>query len=251
MTRDADDRLDSERSFHDRLFGGEKRRREERVGRFYSVIEGSLAYYRSLVDENCPGRRVLDYGCGEGLWTFYMAERGAQVTAIDISEVAIEEARKRITWLVMDAQDLDFPDRSFDFVCGTAILHHLDLERAYEEVSRVLKEDGRAVFLEPLGHNPLINLYRRLTPDIRTRDEHPLRMEDIELARRYFSGVEARFFHLLSLPLFPLRRFRCFPYLLKASERLEGILFRRFPSLGRYSWMVVLTLSGPRAVTQD
>jgi SAM-dependent methyltransferase len=46
----------------------------------------------------------------------------------------------------------------------TAVLHHLDLEVALGEVRRVLKKGGLAVFSEPLAHNPLVRLFRAVTP---------------------------------------------------------------------------------------
>jgi SAM-dependent methyltransferase len=238
-------RQESEREFHNKLFAEESEGREKIVGKYYSVLEGSLDFYRAYIDENCRSRKVLDYGCGEGLWSFYMAERGAEVTAIDISEVAVEQARKRLRFLSMDAEETDFEDDSFDLICGTAILHHLDLRKCFTEIARVLRPGGSAIFLEPMGHNPLINLYRKRTGDIRTRDEHPLRMEDFELAREYFSGVETRFFHLVTLPLFLLRNFRIFKPLLKLANFFEAWLLRKLPVLEKYSWMVVMKLSDP------
>jgi len=243
---EAASRQESEREFHNKLFAEDSEGREKVVGKYYSVLEGSLDFYRAYIDENCPRSRVLDYGCGEGLWSFYMAERGAEVTAIDISEVAVEQAKKRLTFLAMDAEHTDFEDDSFDLVCGTAILHHLDLNKCFAELARVLRPSGSAIFLEPMGHNPLINLYRRRTGDIRTPDEHPLRMEDFELAREYFSGVETRFFHLVTLPLFLVRDFFFFKPLLRAANACEAWLLKRLPFLERYSWMVVLKLSEPR-----
>ncbi len=239
-------RQESEREFHDKLFGEGTQSRDEKVGKFYSVIEGSMDFYRDHINRNCKDNRVLDYGCGEGLWSFYMAERGAKVTAIDISEVAIEQARNCIDWRAMDAEDLDLPDDSFDMICGTSILHHLDLEKCYHEIARVLSPDGNAVFLEPMGHNPLINLYRKMTGNIRTKDEHPLRMQDLELAERYFSSVETKFFHLLSLASFPLRNFWFFKPLLKLLHAIEARLFKLVPFLQKYSWMVVIKLAEPK-----
>ena len=120
------------------------------------------------------------------------AAAGAHATGIDISPVAIEmgvrEAasrglRDRTHFAVMNAEALDFPDASFDRVCGSGILHHLDLKKAYGEIARVLRPNGYGIFLEPLGHNPLINWYRRRTPQMRTEDEHPLLKSDLALAR--------------------------------------------------------------------
>lgn len=123
------------------------------------------------------------------------------MTGIDISDVAITESRLRadreqvkgVDFLVMDAEALEFDDSTFDLVCGLGILHHLDLRRAYAELARTLKPDGSGIFVECLAHNPPINLYRRATPQIRTEDEHPLLMGDLELAKQYFGTVQARF----------------------------------------------------------
>ncbi|WP_428491963.1 hypothetical protein [Rhodopila sp.] len=57
---------------------------------------------------------------------------------------------------------------------GIGIIHHLDTRQASREVARVLRPDGNAVFWEPMGTNPIIGLYRMLTPNARTVDEHPL-----------------------------------------------------------------------------
>ena len=104
-----------------------------------------------------------------GSHAHFMATNGAaRVVGIDISDVAIEKARgasraagiENAEYRRMNAEFLEFDDNSFDLICGTAILHHLDLTRAYSELARVLKPGGLAVFMEPLGHNPLINVYR-------------------------------------------------------------------------------------------
>ena len=61
----------------------------------------------------------------------------------------------------------------FDIVYGTGILHHLEINKCLNEIHRILKPDGNLLFVEPLGTNPLINLYRKFTPNSRSKDEHP------------------------------------------------------------------------------
>ncbi len=74
----------------------------------------------------------------------------------------------------MDAHELVFPDDLFDIVVGNGILHHLDLPVCLASIERVLKPKGFALFIEPLAGNPLLKLFRVLTPRARTIDEKPL-----------------------------------------------------------------------------
>src|SRR5712692_5573664 len=155
-------RHERERAYHNQAFAQGTR---ESVGSYYNYIDNSTSCFRRILDVNCANRRVLEYGCGQGSHAFYLAARGAAVTGIDLSDVAIDQGRDRarrerldVTFRVMDAERLDFEDDSFDLICGVAILHHLDLQKALSEVSRTLRPGGLAVFLEPLGHNPAINL---------------------------------------------------------------------------------------------
>src|SRR5206468_2779382 len=98
----------------------------------------------------------------------------------------------------------------------------------------------------PLGHNPIINLYRKLTPDLRTVDEHPLLMKDIALAKSYFGKVEAHFFNLATLFAVPFRKCRGFGAVCKALGTLDTAMFRLLPPLRRYAWATVLVFSQPK-----
>lgn len=244
-----------EREFHNRTFGGDPEGRDRRVEKYYSVSYSFVNYKASII-RDCRDARVLEYGCGPGSSSFLLARNGASVTGIDLSEVAIEQARgrakeeglERIRFLEMNAEDLDFPDDSFDLVCGSAILHHLDLEQAYSELSRVLKPGGRAVFVEPLGHNPAINLYRRLTPKIRTEDEHPLLMRDLRAAERYFGRVDGRFFQFATFLAVPFRAFGFSRQMRLVLDRIDAAMFTWIPVTRRLAWQVVVEFSRPRKV---
>jgi hypothetical protein len=100
------------------------------------------------------------------------------------------------------------------------------------------------VFLEPLGHNPLINLYRRLTPSMRTTDEHPLRMRDIARMRDSFGHVEVEFFGLLAPLTAFLGRSRPARAVASRLQRVDRWLLAR-PTLQRFAWMGVITARSP------
>jgi SAM-dependent methyltransferase len=243
-------RLDREAEFHDRAFGQDTR---APVWKYYEIQKHDTERYMSLLDRY-GGGAVLEYGCGAGSAAYDLAHNGARVVGIDISPVAIEQAAERAEqagvadrceFRVMNAEQLDFPDDSFDLVCGSAILHHLDLEHAYPEIARTMRPGGHGVFIEPLGHNALINAFRNRTPQHRTPDEHPLLMADIELARRYFGRLELTHFHLATLAALPMRGRRGFDRLLSALDRVDRALFRA-PALRRQSWMVVVEIAEPR-----
>jgi SAM-dependent methyltransferase len=194
---------------------------------------------------------ILELGCGIADDALALSREGASVVGVDISEIAIRAARTKLRGSgldtdlrVMDAERLGFADASFGLVHGRSVLHHLDLVRAYAEICRTLRPGGVAVFLEPLGHNPLVNFYRRLTPRLRSYDERPLRVEDIALARRSFGSVETRYFHLVSILGVPLRRMRGFGLLLRLLELVDSLLLATH--IRRWAWIAVITLGEPR-----
>ena len=192
---------------------------------------------------------MLEYGCGTGSLAFALAELGDRVTGIDISPVAIEmataEAQRRqlsgIDFKVMDAEHLELPDSSLDLICGSAVLHHLDLDRAGSEIRRVLKPGGQLVLLEPLGQNPLINWYRRRTPHLRSVDEHPFRLKEIEDFSSQFSSADLRFFHIISLGAAVLVGRPGFTAALNVADAGDRLLLS-IPAMKRLAWIVVLDL---------
>jgi len=101
------------------------------------------------------GLRVLEIGCGLGTDGVRFAKAGADYTGIDLTDAAIELARKRFELSglrgelrVSDAENLDFADESFDLVYSHGVLHHTpDIARAVSEIHRVLKPGGRAIVM--------------------------------------------------------------------------------------------------------
>lgn len=101
------------------------------------------------------GLRVLEIGCGLGTDGAQFARAGADYTGVDLTDAAVELARKcfavfglRGEFRTADAEQLDFADESFDLVYSHGVLHHTpDTARAVREVHRVLRPGGRAVVM--------------------------------------------------------------------------------------------------------
>jgi SAM-dependent methyltransferase len=242
------------RSERERRFFDQQELGREGLDSVYAITATSREFFEGLIRAHCPNVKVLELGCGWGLSSIRFAGWGADVIGIDVStkriewatEKAAEQPKGSARFLVMDAERLEFDDDTFDVVCGQAVLHHLELHRACSEIVRVLKPEGVAIFVEPLGHNPFINLFRRLTPNLRTPDERPLRMADVGIARKFFGRVDLRFFYLAALAAVPFRRFGFFPALIRRLNSLDRGVFATAPRLRRYAWQIGIVLRDPR-----
>lgn len=243
---DAELRYKREEEFHDHTFGEQTR---AGVGKFYAATERALLNYGASVRRAPAGARILEYGCGPGSLAFDLAREGYDVTGIDISPVAIEIATARAAeeglsdrarFVVMNAESMDFDDDTFDVVCGSGIIHHLDLDLALPEVNRVLRPGGRVVFVEPLAHNPGLRLFRALTPKLRTPDEHPLTMDDLADFERRFSPSSLEFHGMLTLAAMPAHGRQRFTAVRGRLERLDDAVFERIPWIRRWAWISIL-----------
>ena len=128
--------------------------------RFYELVEAhrytkewhipTAADFRSA-----RGLKVLEIGCGLGTDGAQFAEASADYTGVDLTEAAVDLARKRFElfnlpgkFQTADAENLDFADESFDLIYSHGVLHHTpDTAKAIREVHRVLRPGGRAVVM--------------------------------------------------------------------------------------------------------
>lgn len=223
------------------------------------IIERAIGQFDRSADfqdfYDPTGKKVLDYGCGPGDLARRLVERGAsEVVGIDISEAEIEGARARAAaagiadrarFLVADAHRTGLPDSSFELILGIAILHHLNLEEALAEIRRLLQPGGRAVFMEPLWHNPVLRLGRALTPTARVVDEYPLKEQDW----KKFAAAFPRFRHyereLTTVPLMPLNLALPSSLQRRLARRLHALddrLLARWPSLGKHCRITFIVL---------
>ena len=102
------------------------------------------------------GKRILDLGCGPGLYASVLKQRGAIVKGIDASEELIKIAReevKGVEFILGDAEKLPYRNNEFDIVLSALVLGHFDKwNKVLSEIRRVLKKNGVLVFSI---HNPV------------------------------------------------------------------------------------------------
>jgi ubiquinone/menaquinone biosynthesis C-methylase UbiE len=121
------------------------------------TMSGHNAYYErpammKLLPESLSGLTVLDAGCAAGWYAEQLADRGAAVTAVDMSPAMIEACRRRVSGraeaLVCDLTGpLPFADESFNLIVSSLTLHYIaDWAPTFREFHRVMKPGGRFVF---------------------------------------------------------------------------------------------------------
>ena len=120
------------------------------------------------------GLRVLEIGCGLGTDGIQFAKAGADYTGVDLTQAAVDLASRNFmlrglqgAFRTADAENLDFPDNSFDLVYSHGVLHHTpDTARSIREVYRVLRPGGQAIVMlyhrHSYNHAVNIRLLRRM-----------------------------------------------------------------------------------------
>jgi SAM-dependent methyltransferase len=220
--------------------------------RFRERVEAIDDYLSFVIDDvqeflgELQGKRVLELACGSGTYAVLLARCGAQVSAADLSPGSIELARRRaqlnrvqLEATVAAAEDLPYPDQSFDLAFGTSALHHLEVDRAGPELWRVLKPGGRAFFLEPMGMNPALRFardhlpYRYKTP---RGADRPLTYVEIEAWGSGFSEYWFKECQLLSM----IERLFGFHHRLPRLRRFDEAVLSGVPPLRRWARQVAI-----------
>ncbi len=121
--------------------------------------------------------RILDYGCGMGKMSVYLAQQGFEnIHAFDLSEAGVSFGKSladansvsdRISFQKMDAEKLDYPDDFFDLVIGKSVLHHtIKYPDTAAELLRIMKPGATCIFKESIGNNIFMKLARFFTMNV-------------------------------------------------------------------------------------
>ena len=140
---------------------------EEMTDRGAGISEGLM---KDL--EIRPGSRVLDLGCGPGLFSILLAKKGMDVVGIDYSAAMVKKAEENASeegvscqFIKMNAQDLAFEDNEFDAVVSRSVIWALERPReCYREILRVLKPECRAMIMDGNYYLHLFNEDYRWKP---------------------------------------------------------------------------------------
>jgi SAM-dependent methyltransferase len=201
---------------------------------------------------NIQGKRILDIGCGDGRSSLYFAMKGANVIALDISEVAINNLNEfckanninNLQAIKISAFEIENLGQ-FDFIFGNLILHHLEPFDDFSSTLRqVITSNGKAFFHENNAFSNLLIWFRNNLvgkygiPKYGDDDEFPLMPKEVDMLRKHFSikveYPELVFFGLISV------------YLLKGRFHqpllnLDNYLYK-YPKFRKYSYRQYLLL---------
>ncbi len=246
--------------------------REGRERRFWDENVPSVAdcvlEYREGPDPNSAlmldaleplrGKRVLDFACGVGVTSAWLADRGASVVGLDLSPESVARAGEFCRAVGADARfvagsldSVDLGTEVFDGIVGRYALHHVDCRVVGPQLAARIRDGGVAAFLETMDSNPLLRLARRhLTgrlgiPRLGTLDEHPLTADDLAMLRRAFGELRLEVAELTFLRIFDRQVLRYgSARVSSALGALDDLLARVGWTAGSYQQVVVMTRHG-------
>ena len=205
-----------------------------------AVVERACAWLGDI-----RGKRVLDLGCGAGVSSLALAEKGAHVVALDASSEGIKRLKHQcavrgltnVEMIVGDAMGIDRVG-PFDCIVGLMILHHIEpFELFVERMRKSLNAGGKAFFWEN-NAVPLLMWFRNhvvgryWVPKKGDADESPLSCGELDVLRHYFTvHIEHRELYLFRLISLYLLRNK----LKSTFSKIDEVAYR-IPALHQWSY---------------
>jgi ubiquinone/menaquinone biosynthesis C-methylase UbiE len=133
---------------------------EEIDNRFFSAIKSIMPWKKIPFDNLIPYEdlnkmNVLEIGIGNGSHAGLLSKFSKNYTGIDLTEYAVKMTKKRLSLLnqtsnilQMDAERIDLPDSSIDFIWSWGVIHHTsNTLNVIKEIKRILKPEGQAIIM--------------------------------------------------------------------------------------------------------
>lgn len=163
--------------------------------------------------EPVAGARILDFACGSGVTSAWLAARGATVVGVDLSPDSLERAQELHEALGLDATFVQTLEDAgtlgpFDAVIGRYALHHIDVAEIGPLLANCLRGGGKGAFVETFATNPFLRTARRTLPGrmgipkLGTEDERPLDQKAIASLRTSFGSLEVTCAQMYFLRIF-------------------------------------------------
>ena len=206
-----------------------------------------LRYLPKMVDfSGFSGKKLLEIGCGIGIDLVRFARGGAEVTGIDLSETAINLAKKNfeINGLesnlhVMDAEALEFTDGAFDVVYGHGVLPYAaSPQKMIDEAYRVLKPGGILITQAYNRKGWLYYMSKFFKVGLEHEDAPAFNLHKIKQFKKMFANFS-------EVKIIPTR----FPVKSRLHKGLKGFLYNTFfvglfkiiprPLVRRWGWHIM------------
>jgi len=164
-------------SFYDTKYYG-KLKPSEKVERRAKIKSPEQKFLETIIKPKA-GDKILDVGCGPGIILGMLEETGADLWGIDISENAVEIAKKRVSKpeqiICANAEPLPFDSDNFDYVIAWGVIEHFpSIPSILEEIKRVLKKDGQSIIMVPNAY------YYKFVWDTFRKGKGPVKLQEIE-----------------------------------------------------------------------
>jgi len=223
--------------------------------------------------ESFHGLRILEIGCGDGFFSVWCANQGAEVNGVDKRRTALGNARELasvhgvehlVSFSKENVEELPFDSESFDIVSSQSVLQYTNRTQVIEECLRVLKPGGKLMLAENLPFNPGINVVRAVK---RLRAKKARDIEYLQSIKGYFRYSEAKILasrmddaklktkFLVQILTFLWLRLRFLPgrgfisILDRGLQKLDRMLLRLFPPLAHFCWIISVT--GKKRTTSE
>jgi ubiquinone/menaquinone biosynthesis C-methylase UbiE len=215
----------------------------------------------SWLENQTSGKHlILDLGAGLGAHAFAFARRGHQILAVDSSLSRLLKLMERarvagcadlVIPVVASAEQLPFGNDALHSIFTKSVLIHTSLAPTAKELHRVLTSGGRAACIEPQPGNPFVKIYRKTVAPREwagitryfDREAQAVILSPFNIkpgpqtiSPCYFFSFFAFIFQyaVISRPLFYVT--------LGLLNRLDGVLFRIFPGMGRWAWFGLIRI---------
>jgi SAM-dependent methyltransferase len=212
----------------------------------WAVADGAKRYMASVIKfaENADALEISEgvFDVGQKLLT-----NTRSYTRKDISEIPELNTSplQKLGDFEKVTTPLPFADDCFDLVFGNGIIHRTDTETSAKEFCRVLRGAGQSIFWEPLGTNPIINVFRSLTPNARTKDDRPLTSRDFDILHRYFKKVEVKYYGFFTIACLPFQNATGADAIFASAKKIDHFVLS-LPGMRRLAWYALITCCEPK-----